>query len=109
MDALVTLKDGSQVSKVTFKEVFPKLEGLKKTDSLALWDLTEKCRNISYKILLNPRGDTVDTLTNLRLMMANKPISKAIERIVLNSVKGADYFHMTFQNPLKKGKVTFNI
>ncbi len=87
---MVTLTDGSQVSREILEKTWGALKALEKKNPFALSDLFEKCKDSSYQIVENLFGDTKKILREYSLMNSKDEIGELVTRIVITVVTGEE-------------------
>ena len=91
---MVTLKNGSEIPSIAVATTMMNLEQLMKTDSVAFYELVQKCRNSNHTMW----GNSSNTAESWGLMASGR-VSGAVSDIVLSAVNGDD-LDMTLESPI---------
>ncbi len=85
-----TLRDGSQVLKVTVDAVMSNLMGAREDNMIAVVDLVERCRDDSFSFFANPFCDSRLILRKYELINERGEVHDEVKKVVLNAVQGED-------------------
>jgi len=94
---IVTLKNGATEADVTVFAAMASLDSLMKKNPMALYELTQKCRDENHKVF-NEHLELV--LKDGCLMEQDGKIHESIKNIVLSAVVG-DGLDMILDSPIK--------
>lgn len=107
MSDKITLKDGYQLPKSTFENLWSKIKEVKKESDYAFFDLVEKCKNVQHKFI---KGILIDDpkqiLQQYGLLEEDELVPLIVQKIVLNAIQGTGLW-TELVSPLQKKQVSF--
>jgi hypothetical protein len=98
---MATLRDGSKVAGSALHTVTRNIESVRQKNFLAFFDLVEKCKNPSYRFVVNPFADSKAILRKYGLIDENDRVHDDVRNIVINSIQG-DGLSIELISPIKK-------
>ena len=100
MSGLVTLKDGYKIQEAALITITNNLEDALKENQVAFYDLVEKCKDPSYRFVVNPFADSKAILRKYALLDEHDTVHDHIRNVVLNSIEG-DGLSIELISPIK--------
>lgn len=110
MTSMVTLGDGSTLTKAALITTQISIDDLAQTNPYALLELVRKCNDVTYKFNKSSSVDSATILMKQKLMTVGEKVHDDIVKVVLNYVKfSEDGQRLINVNPFARSKTVSKI